>query len=172
MLYTTPDEPPFEIRWTEDVLAEVLYHLRRKHPDWDGNRITGIRDRIAGTFEVGRVADFTVGTDYKGNDARDAHVHAAAVSCHADILVTANVGDFAWDDNESRYEALTPDEFLVLVDDAIPEVVAEVAVRMCTYWVRRNGEAHLPHRLRDAGCPKFAAIVRLHLIDNADQLKR
>lgn len=65
MLYTTPDEPPFEIRWTEDVLAEVLYHLRRKHPDWDGNRITGIRDRSAGTFEVGRVADFTVGTDYE-----------------------------------------------------------------------------------------------------------
>ena len=170
MLYTTPNTAPFEVRWTEDALAEVLYHLRRKHPDWDGGRITGIRDRIAGTFEVGRVDDFQVGDDYKGKDAFDAHVHAAAVACRADILLTTNAADFVWDENESVYEVLTPDEFLMLLDEAAPELVAEVAVRMCRYWFKRSGDANLPKKLKDAGCPKFAERVRRHLHANADRL--
>lgn len=171
MLYTTPDNPPFEVRWTEDVLAEVLYHLRRKHPDWDGSRITGIRDRLADTFEVRRVTDFAVGPDYKGRDVLDAHVHAAAIACEADILVTSNVADFVWDGNESPYDVLTPDEFLMLVDDAAPEFVAEVALRMCKHWLRLTGDAHLPQSLKDAGCPQFAGAVRQHLLANADQLQ-
>lgn len=96
MFYTTPDAAPFEIRWTEDVLAEVLYHLRRTHPEWDGARITRVRDLIADTFENGRVDDFVIGSDYKGKDGLDAHVHAAAVACGADILLTTNVADFSW----------------------------------------------------------------------------
>lgn len=32
MLYVTPEAPPFHVRWTEDVLAELLYHLRKQHP--------------------------------------------------------------------------------------------------------------------------------------------
>lgn len=129
MLYTTPEVAPFEVKWTEDVLAEVLYHLRRRHPDWDGGRITGIRDRIARTFEVGRVDNFQLCDDYLGKDPFDAHVHAAALACQADLLLTTNAADFAWDDNESPYEVVSPDEFLVLVDDAAPELVAEVALR-------------------------------------------
>lgn len=157
------------MRWTEDVLAEVLYHLRKRHPDWGGSRITGIRDRIAETFEVGRVDDFEIGDDYKGKDAFDAHVHAAAVACRADILLTTNVADFAWGENESPYEALTPDEFLVLVDELAPELVAEVSVRMCRYWFKRSGDANLPKKLKDAGCPQFAEWVRRHLLANADK---
>jgi len=55
MLYTIPEVPPFQVHWTEDVMAEVLHSLRKAHPDWDGRRLTGIRDRLAGTFEAGRV---------------------------------------------------------------------------------------------------------------------
>ena len=170
MLYTTPDASPFEIRWSEDVLAEVLYHLRREHPDWDGGRITRVRELIAGTFENGRVEDFAIGEDYGGKDGLDAHVHAAAVACGADILVTTNVADFAWDENESPYEVLTPDEFLLLVDDAAPELVPEVTVKMCHYWFRRQAEANLPRKLKDAGCPGFAERVRRHLHANQDKL--
>ncbi len=31
MLYTTPDAPPFLVHWTEDIMAELLYHLRKEH---------------------------------------------------------------------------------------------------------------------------------------------
>ena len=29
MLYVTPEAPPFHVQWTDDVLAELLYHLRK-----------------------------------------------------------------------------------------------------------------------------------------------
>lgn len=163
MLYTTPENAPFVVFWTEDVLAELIYHLRREHPDWDGHRITTIRDRLAGTFEAGRLEDFAVDGTYAGRDPRDAHIHAAAVACGADVLVTCNAADFVWDENTSSYEVMHPDDFLLLVDDSNPGLVAEVVARMCDYWVRRNGEIDLPLGLRLAGCPQFAHRVLAHL---------
>lgn len=163
LLYTTPEDAPFVVHWTEDVLAELIYHLRREHPDWDGSRITTIRDRLAGTFEAGRVEDFTVDGSYAGRDAHDAQVHAGAVACRADVLVTCDVTGFVWDENTSTYEVMHPDSFLVLVDDSNPGLVAAVVERMCAYWVRRCGEADLPAGLRLAGCPQFADRVLGHL---------
>lgn len=139
--------------------------MRKTYPTWSGNRISAIRDRIVETFETGRVTRFEINQTYRGPDPRDAHVHAAAVACGADILLTANVVDFVWDKNSSRYEVMDPDSFLTLVDDANPNLVAEVAVRMCRYWVNRSEEADLPRRLRDAGCPQFADRVRKHLLE-------
>lgn len=163
MLYTTPDNPPFVVHWTEDVLAEVIYHLRRAHPDWPGARITELRDRLAGTFEAGRVEDYPADASYGGKDVHDAHVHAAAVACGADVLVTVDVGDFIWDENASPYELMRPDDFLVLVDNSTPDLVDEVVRRMCDFWVNRAGEADLVARLRGAGCPEFAERVHGHL---------
>lgn len=163
LLYTTPNDAPFDVRWTEDVLAEVLYHLRRTHPDWEGGRITGIRDSLAGTFETGRVDNFGTSAGYRGHDPLDAHVHAAAVACHADYLLTVNTADFAWEGNEAPYEVLTPDEFFLLVDDAAPDMVDTVISTMCTYWLNRKREANLPTHLKTAGCPTFAERVREHL---------
>lgn len=163
ILYTTPDNPPFVVHWTEDVLAELLHHLRKCHPDWPGSRITSIRDRLAGTFEAGRVEEFVIDSTYQGPDAGDAHVHAAAIACKADVLVTCNVKDFVWDENRSTYEVMHPDDFLVLTNDSFPDLVQEATERMCAYWVNREGEANLPAALRTADCPRFADRVRAHL---------
>lgn len=104
MLYVTPEAPPFHVRWAEDVLAELLYHLRKQNPHWHGDRISGIRDQIAETFEIGRVTEFQIGDDYGGRDQFDADVHAAAVACQADVLLTANVHNFEWDEQNAPYE--------------------------------------------------------------------
>lgn len=32
MLYVTPEAPRFHVQWTDDVLAELLYHLGKRHP--------------------------------------------------------------------------------------------------------------------------------------------
>lgn len=163
MLYTTPDHPPFVVHWTEDVLAELLYHLRKTHPDWSGLRITTIRDRMAGAFEGGRVDQYVIDAAYGGTDVGDAHVHSAAVACSADVLVTCNVKDFVWDENQSTYEVMHPDDFLILAADSFPELVQEVTQRMSAYWVARSGESNLPAALRKADCPRFADRVRHHL---------
>ena len=164
LLYVTPEEPPFVVRWTEDVLAELLYHLRKKHPEWPGERVSGIRDRLAGTFEAGRVDAFEIDDTYRGPDIGDAHVHAAAVACDAGILLTCNASDFVWDENTSPYEVMHPDDFLVLVDDSAPHLVADVIDQMCAHWLKRQGDADLPKWLRAAGCPRFAERVRRHLL--------
>lgn len=162
MLYATPDAPPFIVCWTEDVLAETIYRLRRAHPDWDGARISRMRDAIAGSFEGGRVDAYSPGA-YPGADPNDAHVHAAAVAAQADYLVTGNTKDLSWDADSAPYEVLTPDEFFVLVDQAMGDLVDLVAQKMSDYWVERSGEADLPARLVAAGCPEFAVRVRTHL---------
>lgn len=163
MLYVTPDEPLFVVHGSEDVLAEVIRNLRKQHPTWAGSRISTIRDQLAGTFEAGRVIDFVVDGTYKGPDPHDAHVHAAAVACGADALVTCNVKDFTWDHDTADYELMHPDDFLVLVDDTTPGLVHEVVGRMCDYWVRARGEGDLTAALRGAGCPRFAERVLAHL---------
>lgn len=151
------------MKWTEDILAEFIYRLRKKHPTWPGGHITAMRDRLAATFETGRVDDFTVGSCYRDPDPHDAHVHAAAVASRADFIITNDRTGFIWDENESPYEVLTPDEFLLLVDADCPELVAKVSVEMTKYWLVRTGEADLPQRLRTAECPAFAERVRVHL---------
>lgn len=42
LLYVTGETPPFHVLWSEDVLADVLHHLRKKHPDWDGAAIANV----------------------------------------------------------------------------------------------------------------------------------
>jgi predicted nucleic acid-binding protein len=167
LLYTIAEAPPFEIRWTEDVLAELIHHLRAKHPDWEGARIAGIRDRLVGVFETGRVTDFVIDGSYQGKDPHDAHIHAASLASKADILLTCNVADFVWDENTSPYEVFHPDDFLVLIDDVAPELVAKAVVANCRYWFDKDGEAGLPARLKSTGCPVFAERVRKHLQGSA-----
>lgn len=160
-------EPLFSIHWTEDILAETVYHLRRDHPGWSGRKITSIHDRIRQTFEGGRVDDFVDDPSYQGKDPNDRHVHAAAVTCQANILLTDDAGFAGWvDDVESAelpYEIYKPDQFFVLVDDASPELVLRVTAEQQKYWIDKNGGANLPKALRAAGCEYFAERVRQHL---------
>ncbi|AZI58878.1 PIN domain-containing protein [Nakamurella antarctica] len=156
----------FSVHWTEDILAETIYRLRRAHPEWSGLEITKINDSIRGTFEGGRVDDFSDDTSYQGNDPNDRHVHAAAATCHANILLTDDAG-FAGPDGveaaELPYEIYKPDQFFVLVDDASPDLVRRVTVEQQKYWLAKDGSANLPNALRKAGCNDFAERVRQHL---------
>lgn len=164
IIYCCSDGGLYYVYWTEDIVAEALYRLRRKYPQWNGRRITAIRDAITRTFEDGRVDDFVVDDDYPGRDIHDKHVHAAALACAADVLlscdkdfVTGNV-----DLDHMPYDVFTPDEFFVLADDSAPHWIA-AATRDQTDYRRARGErADLAARLQTAGCPVFAERVRRH----------
>lgn len=152
--------PAFHVYWTEDVIADVIHHLRKQHPNWPGHTIATLRDRLVATFEGGRVDDFVVDGSYQGRDVDDAHVHAAASHCQADYLLTANLADFP--DGHTPYEALSPDAFFVVVDDSAPDLVREVTQRQMHYWASRREESLLPEHLEKSGCPVFAQRVRQH----------
>lgn len=155
---------PFKVYWTEDILAETLYQLRRKHPTWAGAKITSIRDKIAQSLEGGRVDDFDVDGTSPLKDPDDQHVHAAAIACGAHVVLTCDKGFLDVEEpDELPYEVYTPDDFFVLSDDSSPDVTRSVAGKQVSYFLRRYGSADVCAGLRAAGCPEFAERVRRHL---------
>lgn len=160
LLYTNRIEQPFQVFWSEDVLAEALRALRRNHPTWDGHRTRRVHDLITQTFEVGRVDDYSIGGDYRGADPDDHHVHAAAMACSADLLLTLNISHFP---AGAPYEVISPDAFFLLIDDQFPHVVRWAVQDQTTYWYGRDRDVHLSAALRKAQCPAFAERVRQHL---------
>lgn len=156
----------FTVQTTEDILAEVLYTLRRENPHMDGGKITRLHDHLKRTIDE-RIDEFTVDDSFPGTDPHDAHVHAAAIAAQSDKLLTCDSGWRDLDDevlDELPYEVYHPDSFFVLVDDSAPRVVRAVAVQQARYQYKRDGEVDLPAWLRRAGCPTFAEHVRTHMM--------
>lgn len=156
---------PYQTCWTEDILAETLYHLRRNHPYWRGAQIADIRSKIVGFASGGQIVDYPTDAPSPWADPNDRHVHAAAVACSAQYLVTNDRGfqDPTVDTDQLPYEIYRPDEFFVLVDDAAPNVVRATTRWQIDYYVRSRGEVDLCAALRDSGCAHFAERVLKHL---------
>lgn len=162
LLYLEQPGMLFQVKWTEDILAEVIYRLRREYPEWDGGKIDDIRCKITETFSDGKVAQYEIDSTYGGTDRDDAHVHAAAAACGAHILLTADRGfkGPGLDPDELPYEIYQADEFFELIDDSDPRLVERATRRQLEYWADRKD---LPQALVRADAPRFAERVRRHL---------
>ena len=68
----------FEVMWTEDIMAEVIYRLRRDNPMASDRQIGGVRDKLVAVFSSGRIVGYAIDPDVSYPDIFDAHVHAAA----------------------------------------------------------------------------------------------
>ena len=155
----------FNVTWTEDIMAETLYNLRKKHPLWSEEQVGGIRRRLEQAFTGGQITGYQIDATLNYPDIGDAHVHAAAVHGAVDIVVTANGKDFHYD-TELPYEIYHPDDFLVLVDDGASVAVRSVTQKQLLYFHGKSSSddgVDLPQRLKDADAPNFAARVREHL---------
>lgn len=164
----------YELAWTEDILAEAITRIRANNPNFDGGRITHIRDKITEILFNGRIADFVIDDSFSGEDPKDRHVHAAAITGQVDYLITADGGFTSPSINLDKlpYEVHTPDEFFRLVDDSAPHHVRAVAQKQNEHWKARPHPKTLPDALRDAGCNEFAERVRMHLADIALEANR
>ncbi|MEU4789705.1 PIN domain-containing protein [Micromonospora tulbaghiae] len=78
----------FDLRYSEDVLAEWMYRLRRKRPEHSEQAIGGQRRRFVQAFPYGLVTGYSPNDVPCPPDPDDRHVLAAAVHGRADILVT------------------------------------------------------------------------------------
>ncbi|TVU61951.1 PIN domain-containing protein [Paenarthrobacter nitroguajacolicus] len=155
----------FTVVWTEDIMVETLYHLRKNNPLWSEKQIGGLRRQFEAAFTGGQITGYQIDTALTYPDIGDAHVHAAAVHGAVDILVTKNGKDFPYSD-DLPYEIYEPDDFLVLVDDAAPQAVRAVTESQLRYYHQKCSSdegVDLPLRLKKAEAPKFAARVREHL---------
>lgn len=147
--------------WTEDIMAELVYSLRRAHPQWDGAVIAQLRGKIEAVLEGGRIEAYDCTLAYEGLDPHDRHVHAAAVAGGVGVLVTDDRGLLAIGGHASTpYDVMSVDDFLVLVAEGAPDAVAAVTEEQLEHAVRRGGDPDLASRLELAGCPAFGAHVR------------
>jgi predicted nucleic acid-binding protein len=118
----------FRAKWTDAILDECFESLRSNRPDLDSERLartrqlmcTAVRDCLVTGYEP-----LVEGLDLPDPD--DRHVLAAAVRCHAQVIVTWNLGDFPTSTLEPfDVEAQSPDRFVRHLVDLAPARVAQV----------------------------------------------
>lgn len=147
----------FTLVTSEDVLNETLARLRDDNATWDGAQISNIRNRVHHVFDE-VVEDFPGDVEFPGKDSGDSHVHAAAISVQATMLLCRDRGFFECSDS-LPYEPITPDDFFVLLDDAASSPVPEMVKSQLLYWSSRGQIVKLDEKLIHAGCPGFAERV-------------
>lgn len=155
----------FQVHTTFDVLVETVRVFRRRNPTADGRRSRELFDLLmANVDEV--LGDFAGDVAFDGPDGDDLHIHAAAVACRADKLLTLNISHFPVSDTVP-YEVYPPDDFFLLVDASAPFAVMRVTRQQNAYWEGRRSAGQsvkpLETALVAAGCPEFAARVNAHL---------
>ena len=158
--------PLFHVRWTEDVLVETLFHLRKDHPFWDDAQVGGIRDKIVGSAPNGRITGYRVDETLEYRDKHDAHLHAAAE--HGGVTyVVSNDKDFASfaaeNDDILNYEVYSADEFFLWIDQNSPPTVVEAIIKQLKYFRGKGEQFNLVTALQGAQAPGFAERVREYL---------
>jgi predicted nucleic acid-binding protein len=134
----------FRPRWSEAVLAEAFYHLRRKHPAAPERAIERWREQLDQHFPESKVTHWNPESVPPPADPNDHHVLAAAHAGHADILVTAEIAavpDFqaCLDKIDSGVTVLHVDDFLCMISDRYPSVVRRRYLSQIKYQRGRDG---------------------------------
>ena len=150
---------------TEDVFAESIRALRRRHPRAPGAVVTALLAK-ARTFIDEVVSDFAGDFIFIGLDADDYHVHAGAVTAGANFLLTQNrPTDITTTPGEEPYSVIAPDDFFMRIADSHPECLMPVVRFQYEYWSSRPDSITLDAALEKAGCPMFAARVKRAILD-------
>ncbi|WBB74487.1 PIN domain-containing protein [Micromonospora sp. WMMD1128] len=151
----------FDLRYSEDVLAEWMYRLRRKRPEHSEQAIGGQRRRFVEAFPYGLVTGYSPSDVPCPPDSDDRHVLAAAIHGAVDILVTDDQRAFPPECVRERLSVLTSDDFLNWVADRSVSLVQRVTTRQIDYYRRSlvapdRDAVELIAYLRKAGAPRFA----------------
>lgn len=104
-----------QAKWTHKILDETFDNLKANRPDLDPERLDETRRRMLAAVRDCLVTNFEpLIPSMELPDPDDRHVLAAAVKCHAQMVVTWNLVDFPPDRLASwNVEVKGPDEFLL-----------------------------------------------------------
>ncbi|WP_417235294.1 PIN domain-containing protein [Arthrobacter sp.] len=149
----------FQLHTTWDVITEAGARLRDNYPLADGDLLGLLIERIKDNVDEILTA-FPGGAVEGIADEGDWHVHHAAQSCRADILLTEDKG-FTSDD--THYEVYSCDEFFLEIGRSAPAAVTRVVKKQTAHWARYPDAKQLPDALRDAQCHGFADMILGHL---------
>lgn len=162
----------YALRWSEAVLAEAFYHLRRNNPCAPERQVESWRERLDAYFPEAKVTHWDPKSVPCPADPDDHHVLAAAYAGEVDILITSDgdIGDFqrCLDQAGAGISVLHVDEFLCLIADRYPELVRRRYLSQIMYWQRRHRtdeEAAADSCLESldrAGAKSFSFLLRTH----------
>ena len=167
LLFLASDEggaPLFFPAWTEDIIAEAQYHLRRNKPHAPEAAISKRFKRIRGALADWEIFDFEV-SNYGYADVHDHHVLSAAVAGNVRYIVTSDRGlaDYIGS-HQFPFDALTPDDFFCHIFEASPGLCKRVAQENESYWRNVKGVNVVDRpitavMLEHSDCPNFATAV-------------
>lgn len=151
---------------TEDIIAEAIRARRKRFPRSSSRQIELLRRRIVQSIGDNFITDFLIDETVIYHDEGDAHVHSAALHGHVDHLVTNNTQDFQGlysDPDLYPYEIFTADEWLTMAFQLNPTAVQHALWLQCEYLRSRSSTVSITDRLKNAGCPEFASLIRSEL---------
>ena len=148
----------YQVYWSAEILAEASRNLvehGRASQEGAARREAGMRE----AFPEAMVLDYEPLIPGMSNHEKDRHVAAAAVKAGAQVIVTANLRDFAR--LPVGIEASHPDAFLCDLLDLDHRAVLDT-LRQQVAVLRRPPQTldDLLRKLGDRGVPQFVAAVR------------
>ncbi|MGQ7788324.1 PIN domain-containing protein [Nesterenkonia sp. K-15-9-6] len=153
-------EGMFQLHSTRDAICEALAKYRKNNSNAPGHQVANIEETITSSLDE-LVREFPGNIAFDGRDQNDYHIHAAAVSSQADIILTCNEAtDITTTPDEQNYEIFHPDDFFLLVADSRPQCVKQVTRCQHEYWKDKQNYLQLDEALRKSYCPMFAKRVR------------
>lgn len=136
LLLTLAALDAYDVRWSDEILDEVIRNVTADHPDLDPARFVehtiGAMQRAFPEAVIHAPAGLAETLD---NDPKDRHVGATALAADADAIVTLNVTDF-----ESRVlrdagvDILTPGVLAGRLLEDLPDVVALAVGHIAARW--------------------------------------
>lgn len=160
----------FRATWSADVHEEWIGALLKNRPDLSREKLERTRalmDQHAEDALVTGYEDLIPGLQLP--DPNDRHVLAAAIRGRADVIVTANLGDFPPEVlGPLGIEAQHPDEFVLHLLDLAPGVVvaAAQAHRESLKNPPKTVEEYLT-TLEKQGLPVTASVLREYMFDRS-----
>lgn len=146
----------FRATWSEVILDELEYELKRKSLDklgWTEGQAHAYAHRLRGEMERSFPDALITGWEalegtYGLPDPDDEHVLAAAVIAQAGVIVTSNIKDFPGEKLPGALVALTPQEF---VEDAVDLAPGKVHVALARMAARsgRVGPEQSTHEIAE-----------------------
>ena len=147
----------YRLHWTTEILDEMSRNLvaRGVMPMEPAARL---RRQMEAAFPDAMVDDYARHIPEMPNHAKDRHVAAAAVAIGAEVIVTANLKDFAV--LPPGVAAMSPDDFLCTRFAADPDSVLEALARQAAARRRPPMDVDTILDRLASSLPVFVAAVR------------
>ena len=125
----------YKPKWTETIQEEWKRNLLERRSDLKGSQLQKTISEMNKAFPNANVEQYEpLIPTFNLPDADDCHVLAAAVRCHAEVIVTSNLKDFPDKYlNEFDIEAQHPDTFILNLIDLNPEKAVQAFKKLVSF---------------------------------------